>query len=433
VIRRLTFAFVIAVCYVAASGCGGGGEACLTCHLEADGGDDVDAPVTGAAGAAGGGAGGRGGAPAGTAGSGGSGVAGTGVAGTGPAGRGGSGPAGMGGSGPAGMGGSGPAGTGPAGTGGSGPAGAAGTGPAGMGGSGPAGAAGTGPAGMGGSGPAGAAGTGPAGMGGSGPAGMGGGAAGRGGASGSAAGAGGGAAGRGGAAGAADPSIVVWYKMDETSGTTAVDSSGNARNGTVATMGGGTAVFSTTHQVGTGALNITSSSATVGGYVSLPASLNAMGATTAITIASWVNITTDRAWARVWDFNNSSMTGYMFLTTYSMAAAPNSVRFAITMTGNSGEQMISGPARLSTAAWHHIAVVLGAGATYTGTLYVDGVSVGTNAAMTLRPSNLGNTPNNWIGRSAFTADPFFHGLVDDFRVYNRALTAAEITALFAVR
>ena len=49
-----------------------------------------------------------------------------------------------------------------------------------------------------------------------------------------------------------------------------------------------------------------------------------MRATTAITIATWVNITTDRAWARVWDFNNSSTTGYMFLTAYGMAATPNS-------------------------------------------------------------------------------------------------------------
>ena len=87
------------------------------------------------------------------------------------------------------------------------------------------------------------------------------------------------------------------------------------------------------------------------------------------------------------------------------------------------------PAALSTGAWHHLAVVLGAGATYTGTLYIDKVAVGTNAAMTLRPSNLGNTANNFIGRSAFAADPYFDGYIDDFRIYKRALTAAEITAL----
>jgi hypothetical protein len=53
--------------------------------------------------------------------------------------------------------------------------------------------------------------------------------------------------------------------------------------------------------------------------------------------------------------------------------------------------------------------------------------------MTLRPSSIGNTANNFIGRSAYAQDPYFSGLVDDFRVYNRALTAAEITALYAVR
>jgi hypothetical protein len=237
----------------------------------------------------------------------------------------------------------------------------------------------------------------------------------------------------GGAAGTIGSGMVVWYKLDESSGTAAADASGNSRNGTVTIVGGGTGTFSTTHQVGTNALNLNGTSATVGAYVNVPASLNAMGATTAVTIAAWVNITTDRMWARLWDFNNSSTTGYMFLTTYQGVTTPNSVRFAISTTGNAGEEIVSGPARLSTGTWHHIVVVLGTGTTYTGTLYVDGASVATNAAMTLRPSSLGNTANNWIGRSAFTADPYFSGLVDDFRVYNRALTAAEITALYAVR
>jgi hypothetical protein len=197
------------------------------------------------------------------------------------------------------------------------------------------------------------------------------------------------------------------------------------------TAGTGTATFSTVHQVGTGALTLNGSSSTNGAYVTVPASLNALGATTAITIACWINVTTDRAWGRVFDFNNTSSTGYMFLTTYQNQKTPNSVRFAISAAGTSGEEQISSTGRLTTAAWHHVAVVLDAGATYTGTLYVDGVAAGTNAAMTLRPSSLGNTSNNWIGRSAYTADPYFAGLIDDFRVYNRALSAAEITALYA--
>ena len=49
--------------------------------------------------------------------------------------------------------------------------------------------------------------------------------------------------------------------------------------------------------------------------------------------------------------------------------------------------------------------------------------------MTLRPSNLASTTNNWIGRSQFAVDPLFDGLIDDFRIYSRALTATEIAAL----
>ena len=160
---------------------------------------------------------------------------------------------------------------------------------------------GSGPAGMGGSGPAGMGGSGPAGMGGSGPAGM-----------------GRGAAGRGGAAGAtrSEHRRLVQAGRDQRHDGYRFLGQRAQRDGHDA--GTGTAVFSTTHQVGTGALNITSSSDVPGGYVTVPASLNAMGATTAITIATWVNITTDRAWARIWDFNNSSTTGYMFLTAYRM-------------------------------------------------------------------------------------------------------------------
>ena len=90
--------------------------------------------------------------------------------------------------------------------------------------------------------------------------------------------------------------------------------------------------------------------------------------------------------------------------------------------------VMANPTPLSVGAWHHLAVVLGPGSPYTGTLYVDKVAVGINSAMTLRPSDLGNSINNWIGRSQF-GDPLFDGLIDDFRVYRRALTAAEIQAL----
>ncbi len=231
---------------------------------------------------------------------------------------------------------------------------------------------------------------------------------------------------------------MLWYEFDHEYGMSlAMDSSGNGRTGALMGIGGtGSAAYSTTHQVGTASVNLTSSSATDGGYVTVPVSLVDMGATTDITIACWVNLTTVVSWTRVFDFGSSSTTGYLFLTVQQGENTPNAPRFAITQTDNKAEQIInmSTPSALGAGSWNHLAVVLGTGNPYTGTLYINGVEVGSNAAMTLRPSDVGVTTQNWLGRSQFTAeDPLLSGMLDDFRIYKRALTQSEISALYAER
>ena len=39
------------------------------------------------------------------------------------------------------------------------------------------------------------------------------------------------------------------------------------------------------------------------------------------------------------------------------------------------------------------------------------------------------TNQNWLGRSQWTADAFFTGVLDDFRIYNRALSESEVRYL----
>ena len=69
-----------------------------------------------------------------------------------------------------------------------------------------------------------------------------------------------------------------------------------------------------------------------------------------------------------------------------------------------------------------------------GHLYLDGNSVGNNTLMTLKPADFGSMPSNWIGRSEFVPpNPYFGGMIDEFRVYNRGLTSAEIATLVAFR
>jgi hypothetical protein len=202
------------------------------------------------------------------------------------------------------------------------------------------------------------------------------------------------------------PGLVAYYMFD----SNANDSSGN---GKTATLNG-----SPTYVAGrTGnAVSLSGSSQ----YVSLPSGI--VSGLNDFTISTWVKITTLSTWSRIFDFGTGT-TVNMFLTPQS----GNGVRFAITTNGSGSEQRINGTAALATGTWVHVAVTLSGN---TGTLYVNGAVVGTNTSMTLKPSSLGTTGNNWIGRSQYS-DPYLNGQIDNFRIYNRALSASEISSLYS--
>jgi hypothetical protein len=72
--------------------------------------------------------------------------------------------------------------------------------------------------------------------------------------------------------------------------------------------------------------------------------------------------------------------------------------------------------------WHHFAYTFD-GTTHT--LYVDGVSVATSQMA----AEVGPVTTCRIGRSSSGVPDAFKGFLDDVRVYNRALTLAEVKAL----
>ncbi|MFL5993723.1 MAG: beta-L-arabinofuranosidase domain-containing protein [Streptomyces sp.] len=155
-------------------------------------------------------------------------------------------------------------------------------------------------------------------------------------------------------------------------------------------------------------------------YVDLPAAL--LGGVSAITLSAWVKPTHADNWARVLDFGNDT-TQYLYLAARNGSGMP---RFAITANGVGGEQGLDGTAALPLDQWSHLAVTLSDG---TGTLYVNGTAVATNASMSLNPAALGTLAHHWLGRSPYSGDPVFAGAFDEFNIWSRALTAAEITAL----
>jgi len=169
-------------------------------------------------------------------------------------------------------------------------------------------------------------------------------------------------------------------------------------------------------------------------YVNLPNDL--VTSYTSITVEAWITDEGSGAWARVWDFGNSTAgedfpigqegplgTRYMFLTARSSGG---DLRGAYTITGGgAGEQIVSWPGTaLPVGIKKHVAWTTD-GPTQRGILYVDGLPVATNNAVTLTPAALGSTSNNWFGRAQFN-DPFFKGRLDEVRIYDMALSPTQI-------
>jgi hypothetical protein len=156
-------------------------------------------------------------------------------------------------------------------------------------------------------------------------------------------------------------------------------------------------------------------------YVDLPDGLT--GDLYDFSIACWVKLNTLDTWSRIYDFGGDSNIFMMLTPASGNTGYPY---FCITTSGNDGEQGINGTSALPTGSWQHIAVTRSGN---TGILYINTQEVGRNTGMTLNPADLGNTTNNYIGRSQWDHDPYLNASIENFVVYNRALSASEVSAL----
>ncbi|MER5584564.1 family 43 glycosylhydrolase [Streptomyces asoensis] len=212
--------------------------------------------------------------------------------------------------------------------------------------------------------------------------------------------------------------LLLHYGFDETSGNIAVDSSGHGNHGTyVRTPEFGTGVDG-------GSFKMSGDSAT-SPYVKIPGGLlKDAGSVTVSAYAKWKG-----GAAFQWLFGlGPDSNKYLFATPSN---GGSSLYSAITKASWSAESKLTAGSQLTPGQWRHVTVTLD-GATGTLVLYVDGVEAARAAGVTVKPSELYDSAKDYsgyIGRSLYAADPYFGGEVDDFRVYGRALSAAEVMEL----
>jgi hypothetical protein len=175
--------------------------------------------------------------------------------------------------------------------------------------------------------------------------------------------------------------------------------------------------------------SITLANTTPDQYVDLPNKI--LSPLTNATLEIWATWTGTTTWQRLFDFGSSTASTegtrdfgatYLFLTPMSGTSA-RCLRAVFSTSGSGGETVVNGSAALPTGTVSHVTVVVNASADSLS-LYLNGTSLG-SATFTGSLSGL-NDINNWLGRSQYSADSNFAGVIHEFRIYSVALSAAQI-------
>lgn len=155
-------------------------------------------------------------------------------------------------------------------------------------------------------------------------------------------------------------------------------------------------------------------------YVQLPSEIT-NDITGDFSINVWVNPSSTDVWTRVFDIGTGE-SAYAFLT----CSAGSTPRFAITKSGgNSSETVVNASAPITPNTWTNIIVVKSGD---TLSLYING-QLNDTAALTYSLNALGATDKNYIGKSQYSADKYFKGMVDDLQLYGYALSKEQINQL----
>jgi len=209
------------------------------------------------------------------------------------------------------------------------------------------------------------------------------------------------------------PSLVGWWRFEEGSGTDANDSSGYGNHGTL--NGDPNWVAG---KEGSYALDFDA----VGDYVSVPDTDDSLDVDSNITIAAWVKLNSTAAAATIAGKQPSGTAADNYPGNYLfMTVAGGKLRLVHQTSTGTDFAYYESTAAVGAGDWDHAAVTLVEGDTVE--FYIDGSPAGTTAQSATfgivndEPVRIG------VKKNMVT---WFNGTMDDLRIYNRALSAADI-------
>lgn len=205
--------------------------------------------------------------------------------------------------------------------------------------------------------------------------------------------------------------LVLWYTLDSNniSGTSVTDLSGNSNTGTLT----GSPV------VGAGQIGQALTFTSTANYIDVPASASLNSAGGAITMCAWVYFKGNTAFGFQGIMAKRNGSGY----DYGINLSPAVGAFQVYTSGASGVQNFS-TYTLAVNKWTHICGVISAAPT---ALYSNGTlfgTLGSGGGIDHIGANL-HLANSDDGHAEF-----FNGTEDDIRIYNTALSAAQIRAIY---
>ncbi|PYR31953.1 MAG: hypothetical protein DMF90_24625 [Acidobacteria bacterium] len=203
-----------------------------------------------------------------------------------------------------------------------------------------------------------------------------------------------------------NPSLVAAYAFNEGAGSRVADSSGHGNHGTISN-----ARWTNAGRYG-GALTFNGTDA----FVSVPDSPT-LRLTTGMTLEAWVNPSPAGLERQDVIYKGN------FEERYLLSGSSSGQRVPAGGLSIGGKRAVaSGPAGLQPSVWKHLAV------TYDGImvrLYVDAVEVASRA----KSGRIGETTNPLqVGGDDEFYGRYFAGTIDEVRIYNQALSPAQIQA-----